>query len=176
MYNSNQLQPLRDSSGKTYPFLLDLLLLSNVQTYHYIIILDLLKLAAKINGKEYRDLDHSSRNFLHICSSAELYTTHQTTCLEKGLFQKTMPEPSKNKLKFENYAPRWFSRFVIYLDLNFLIIAISLAKNNPSISGTVATEKRQPCSYCLIVIERENPEPVHFGIYTGPDCISLLWK
>ena len=85
-----------------------------------------------------------------------------------------MPEPSKNKLKFENYTARWFSPFVIYLDLESLIVPISTAKNNPSISGTVAIEKHEPCSYCLIVIERENPEPVHFDIYTGPDCMTRL--
>ena len=48
------------------------------------------------------------------------------------------------------------------------------SKKNPSISGTVAIEKHEPCSYCLIVIERENPEPVHFDIYTGPDCMTRL--
>ena len=84
-----------------------------------------------------------------------------------------MPEPSTNKLKFENYAAKWRSPFVIYLDLESLIISIS-TENNPSISGTVATEKREPCSYCLIVIERENPEPVHFDVYTGPDCMTRL--
>ena len=85
-----------------------------------------------------------------------------------------MPEPSKNKLKFENYTARWFSPFVIYLDLESLIVPISTAKNNPSISGTVAIEKHEPCSYCLIVIERENPEPVHLDIYTGSDCMTRL--
>ena len=85
-----------------------------------------------------------------------------------------MPEPSKNKLKFENYTARWFSPFVIYLDLESLIVPISTAKSNPSISGTVAIEKHEPCSYCLIVIERDNPEPVHFDIYTGPDCKTRL--
>ena len=173
-YNSNQLLPLRISSGKTFPFVLDLLLLSDGQTYHYVLILNLLKLVAKINGKEHRDRNHLCRNCLHICSSAELLRTHQTTCIEKVSVQITMPEPSKNKLKFENYTARWFSPFVIYLDLESLIVPISTAKNNPSISGTVAIEKHEPCSYCLIVIERENPEPVHFDIYTGPDCMTRL--
>ena len=85
-----------------------------------------------------------------------------------------MPEPSKNKLKFENYTARWFSPFVINLDLESLIVPMSTANTNPSISGTVATEKHEPCSCCVIVIERENPEPVHFDIYTGPDCMTRL--
>ena len=173
-YNSNQLLSLRISSGKTFPFVLDLLLLSDGQTYHYVLIQNLLKLVAKINGKEHRDRNHLCRNCLHICSSAELLRTHQTTCLEKDSVQITMPEPSKNKFKFENYTARWFSPFVIYLDLESLIVPISTAKNNPSISGTVTIEKHEPCSYCLIVIERENPEPVHFDIYTGPDCMTRL--
>ena len=127
-YNSNQLLPLRVSSGKTFPFVLDLLLLSDGQTYHYVLILNLLKLVAKINGREHRDRNHLCRNCLHICSSAELLKTHQTTCLETDSVQITMPEPSKNKLKFENYTARSFSPFVIYLDLESLIVPISTAK------------------------------------------------
>ena len=171
-YNSNQLLPLRVSVGKTFPFVLDLLLLSDGQTYHYVLILYLLKLVAKINGKERRDRNHLCRNCLHICLSAELLRTHQPTCLEKDSVQITMPEPSKNTLKFENCTARWFSPFVIYLDLESLIVPISTAKNNPSISRTVAIEKHEPCSYCLIEIERENPEPVHLDVYTGPDCMT----
>ena len=166
-YNSNQLLPLRVSSGKTYPFLLDLLLLSNGQIYHYVLILNLLILFAKIKGKENRDGNHLRQNCLHICSSAELLTIHQTTCLQKNSVQITLLEPSKNNLKFENYATRWFSPFVIYLDLEALIVPISTAKNNPSVSGTV--EKHEPCSNCLIVIEQE---PVHFDVYTEPNCMT----
>ena len=44
----------------------------------------------------------------------------------------------------------------------------------PSISETVAIEKHDPCSHCLIVIERENPQLVHFDIYTGPFCMTQL--
>ena len=83
-----------------------------------------------------------------------------------------MPSLTKNKVTFKNFAARWFSPFVIYLDLESLIVPLATVKNHPSVSSTHALEKHLPCSYCLMVIERGNPEPIHFDIYTGPDCME----
>ena len=79
-----------------------------------------------------------------------------------------MPSLTKNKVTFKNFAARWFSPFVIYLDLESLIVPVATVKNHPNVSSTHALEKHLPCSYCLMVIERENPEHIHFDIYTGP--------
>ena len=78
-----------------------------------------------------------------------------------------MPSLTKNKVTFKNFAARWFSPFVIYLDLEPLIVPVATVKIDPNVSSTHALEKHLPCSYCLMVIERGNPEPIHFDIYTG---------
>ena len=75
---------------------------------------------------------------------------------------------------FDNYAARWFSPFVVYLDLESLIIRVSTVKNQPEISSTSIIEQHQPCSYCIMVIERNSPTPIHFDIYTEPDCMERL--
>ena len=131
-----------------------------------------MKLVAKINGKEYRDRNELCRNCFHICSSADVLLAHQKSCLENDSLQITMPDPANNKLKFENYAARWFSPFVVYLDLESLLVPVATAKSNPMTSSTCALEHHLPCSYCLIVVEHNNPEPIHFDIYTGPDCMK----
>ena len=130
-----------------------------------------MKLVAKIKGREYRDRNELCRNCFHVCSSAELLTSHQKFCLENDSVQITMPTGDKN-VKFENYAARWFSPFVVYLDLESLVVPVATVKNNPTISSTSALEQHLPCSYCMIVVERNNPEPLHFDIYTGPDCME----
>ena len=85
-----------------------------------------------------------------------------------------MPEQGKNKLVFNNYAARWFSPFVVYLDLESLITPVSTVKDKPEIFSTSIIEQHQPCSYCIMVIERNNPTPIHFDTYTGPDCMERL--
>ena len=171
-YQTKQLLPMRLSRGKNFPFVLDLLLLQNEQTYHYVLIINLMKLVAKINGKEYRDRNELCRNCFHICSSADVLLAHQKSCLEKGSLQITMPNPANNKLKFENYAARWFSPFVVYFELESLLVPVATAKSSPMTSSTCALEQHLPCSYCLIVVEHNNTEPIHFDIYTGPDCMK----
>ena len=75
-----------------------------------------------------------------------------------------MPTLDENNVKFENYAARWFSFFVVYLDLESLILPVALAKNNPTISSTSTLEQHLPCNYCMIVVERDNSEALHFDI------------
>ena len=92
--------------------------------------------------------------------------------MENESVQITMPTLDKNKVKFKNYAARWFSPFVVYLDLESLIVPVAKAKDNPTISSTSTIEQHLPCSYSMIVVERDNPEPLYFDIYTGPDCME----
>ena len=73
---------------------------------------------------------------------------------------------------FENYATRWFSFFIVYLDLDSMILPVATAKNSSTISSTATLEQHYPRSYCMIIIERDNPGRLHFDIYTGPDCME----
>ena len=165
-YHDKQLLPLRLSTGKTFRSILDLLLLSDGEKYHFVLIIDLLKLVSKISGKEYRDRNFLCRKCFHVSASEESFPNDSV--------QIRMPEPGKNKLVFDNYAAIWFSPFVVYLDLESLIKPVSTVKNRPETSSTSIFEQHQPCSYCIMVIERNNPTPIHFDIYTGPGCMERL--
>ena len=169
---ANHLIPLRVSSGKTYLFVLDLLLLSNGKTYHYDLIINLHKLVSKITGKEYRDRSSLCHNCLHICSSIAHLNTHQQYCLDKDSLEITMPETTKNKVAFENFSARWFPPCVIYLDLESRNLPVQTVKNNQNVSGTYALDQHLPCSYCLFAPEYGNPEPIYFDIYTDLDCME----
>ena len=55
-----------------------------------------------------------------------------------------------------------------------MIVPPSAVKNRPEVSSTCVIEKDQPCSYCIMMIERGNPTPKHFDFYAGPDCMEKL--
>ena len=99
-------------------------------------------------------------------------TSHQKVCLEKDSVQITMPTINKNNVKFGNYAARGFSAFVVFLVLESLTVPFPTAKNNPTILSTSTLEQHLPCSYCMIVVERDCPDPLHFDTYTGADCMG----
>ena len=107
-YDKKQLLPVRLSKGKPFPFVLDLLLLQNEKTYHYVLIINLKKLVAKVKGREYRDRSDLCRNCFHVCSSVGLLTSHQNVCLENESVQIAMPTRDKNNVKFKNYAASGF--------------------------------------------------------------------
>ena len=52
-----------------------------------------------------------------------------------------MPEPSKNNIKFENYAAKQFSPFVVYRFWSLMIALITTVRKKQNVSGTAATEK-----------------------------------
>ena len=133
-----------------------------------------MKLVAKVKRRYHRDRNELCRNYFRVCSSAELLNSHQKVCLENDSVQITMPTVDKI-VKFENYAARWFSPFEVYLDLESLVVPAAKVKDKPTISGTLASEQNLPCS-CMMVVERNNPEPLHFDIYTGPDCKERFLK
>ena len=81
------------------------------------------------------------RNCFHVCSSLELLSLHQKVCLENKSVQIAMPTLGKKQGIFENYAARWFSPFVVYLDLESLVVPVAMAKNNPTISSTSTIEQ-----------------------------------
>ena len=159
------------SKGKQISFFLDVLLLQNEQTYHYVLIINLMKLVAKVKGREYRDRNELCRNCSRSFPSAELLASHQKVCLENDSVQITMATDDK-KIKFENYAARLFSPFVVYLGLESLVVAVATVNNNATISSTSALEQHLPCNYCMIVVERNNPEPC-IWIYT---LDPIVWK
>ena len=156
---------MRLSKEKAFAFVLELLLLRNQKTYQYVFIINLKKLVAKVKGKEYRDRSELCWNCFHVSSSVGLLTSHLKLCLENESVQITMPTLDKDNVKFENYAARWFSPFVVYLGLESLIVPVATAKN-PYILSTSTLEQNLPCSYRMIAVESDNPEPLHFDIYT----------
>ena len=126
--------------GKPFPSVLDLLLLANEQIYYNGLIIKLMKLLAKVEGREYRDKNEQCRNWFYVCSSALVLISHRKVGLENDSVQITMPTLDKNIQKFENYAAKRFSMFVLYLDLESLVVPVATDKIEPAFWSTSALE------------------------------------
>ena len=75
-YQKKDLIPLRISKRQELPFILDLLLLSDGQAYHYVLIKDLKILVSNLKQQVPRSSSKICRNCFHVCYTAEIYERH----------------------------------------------------------------------------------------------------
>lgn len=166
-YKEKQLLPIRVSKVDEVDFVMDLLLVSNGTIHHYVLILDLMKLIAQVRGTTIRSANHLCRNCFHVCSSKEYLQQHQIQCLGNDAVAISLPNEGNNEVKFKNFAALCYSPFVCYFDLESIILPVSTAQNNPQSSSSTIIEKHEPCGYCLVVMEPNNPKPVFCQLDRG---------
>ena len=171
-YEKKALLPLRISKHKDFNFVLDLLLLSNGNTHHYVLITDLYKLICSVRGKSYRSRSVLCRNCFYVCSSLNSYRDHQRTCLQNAPAEITMPTEENKFVKFKHLQARAHLPFVVYFDLESLIVPVDTVKNDPNRSSTTTLEHHVPCSFCIVVVEHGNPSPVMVEMERGPNVMD----
>ena len=97
-YTENQLVPLRVTREKGDGLEIDLLLVDDGQKYHYILILDLMRLVSMVKGTTTLYQRVLCKNRFHICMNENTYRRHQISCLQLEPAVVKMPTPEKNKL------------------------------------------------------------------------------
>ena len=123
-YKEGELLPLRVSSKYSSDLCVDLLLLSNGQTHHYVLITDLMSVVEYVRGKLHRDRNQICRKCFHTCSSIDTLQRHQEMCYQDEGVVITMPKPGKDTHRFKNLTARWFVPRVIYFDLESLLLPV----------------------------------------------------
>ena len=112
------------------------------------------------------------RNCFSICCTAEVYGRHIETCMQnKAAFIK-LPDETKNDLHIRNYQSRWFAPYVMYFDFETLIRPAATCYHTSDRSSRDIIERHEPCGFCLVVIEHNNPEPVFFKLERSSNFIQ----
>ena len=116
-YGKKELVPIRVRKKYDTDFDVDLFLLEDGLTHHYVLITNLKNLICCVNDRTLPSEDCICRNCFHICSSKEFYERHIVSCFnnEPALIQ--MQKPEENNIKVTNIQGRWFAPIVIYFDL-----------------------------------------------------------
>ena len=81
-YQRKDLIPLQISKRQELPFILDLLLLSDGQAYHYVLIEDLKILISNLKQQVPRSSCKICRNCVRVCYTAEIYERHIESCMQ----------------------------------------------------------------------------------------------
>ena len=120
-YRKKDFIPLQISERQELPFMLDLLLLSDGQAYHYLLIKDLKFLVSNLKQQVPRSSSKICRNCFLVCYTAEIYERHIETCMKNEAAAIKLPDETKNDLHIQNYQSRWFAPYVMYFDFESLI-------------------------------------------------------
>ena len=151
---------------------MDLLLLTDGRTHHYVLIKDFKLFVSNIKGHVPRSATVICRNCFHVCSSDAIYQRHIETCFEHEAANIKMPEIENSKLFFTNYQSKWFVPFVVYFDFESLIKPVQTCSNSSEVSSSNIIEIHEPCGFCVVVKELDNPKPAFFKVDRSRDC----WK
>jgi len=183
----NKVYPLRVSKGDHSNIQIDLLLLSNQEgDNHFVRIFDFHKLIRTQLTKHHAAIAICRRCFCYFTdnqlgSKDERLRKHwEHECMDRPA-RAVLPKEGSNILSFSHYQYKLRIPFVVYADLESLLIPINSCSPSPANSYTQKIQEHQLMSYCIFVKSdvhgRNGVDDVDFNrplIYTGNDAGSHL--
>ena len=151
---------------------MDLLLLCNGTSFHYVLITNLLNFAQKVRNRQLRTDTAICRNCFHVNSSSEIMERHKKLCYEHEPIKISMPKENSSILSFQNIQARHFVPIVIYFDLESVLLPLQTVSNDPHQRGTDNVEKHVPSGYCLAAIEQHTQKILFSKLKRSEDCMK----
>ena len=158
-------------SKEKYENCLNLLLITNDEKTHYVLIKD-------FNRFMYNQTKHKSKkHFCMFClqhfTSEKILNNHKENCIEiNGTQAIKMPDKSNNILKFNNFHKQLPVPFVIYADFEALTEKVSGCKPNTEKSFTQEYQKHTDCGYGYkVVCCYDDKYTKKINIYRGPKAV-----
>ena len=115
-YEKKSLYPFRISKHNS-DFVADLLLITDGERYHYVLITDLVNLVRKVQGRQIDAPAKICRNCFHVCSNNETLQKHEKLCYQFETCQVLLPQPDSNSLAFKKFQAKTALPLVVYFDL-----------------------------------------------------------
>ena len=166
------LVPVRLSSRKGDLLDVDLLLLADGLTHHYVLITNLKNLIYRVKKRSLNFTEQLCRNCFHVCASKDVYERYPRSCLHNEPAIINLPTEQRNKVKFINYKARWFAPIVIFFDLESVIRLLAQCCQERQNTQTLALELHEPCECCLVGVEwSTETQPLFVQLERSPDCM-----
>ena len=153
----------------------DLLVTSDATTNHYVLIKDFSKLCSKVTKSHA--IKYFCKNCIQHFSSEEILERHKPNCmLVNGKQAVDLPKEG-SKVKFNHLQRLVPVPFVIYADLEALLVPIENCTPNNNASYTVKTHKHEACSYGYKVVCSENDKySKPFQMFRGEGSVYKFFE
>ena len=169
-YENKQPYPIYVSKEK-YEDHMELLLVTENENMHYVLIKDFNKFMYNQTKHEHRK--HFCMHCLQCFTSDRVLNKHRENCIEiNGTQAIKMPDKDNNILKFNNFHKQQPVPFVIYADFEAITEKIHGCQQNGNKSYTEAYQKHTDCGYGYKVVccyDDEYTKPIQ--LYRGENSV-----
>ena len=151
-----------------------LLMISNGENWHYLIVKHLFRLLGGITSNH--DEDFYCLNCFHSYRTKNKLDAHKKICENHEYCHIEMPTKDNNIIKYNQGEKSLKLRFIIYADLECLLEKINTCYNNPEESSTTKINKHTPSGYSIFTHCSFDKSKNKLNYYRGDDCMKRFCK
>ena len=111
-------------------------------------------------------------NCLHSFSTDNALKKHERLCENNDYCSVEIPTKLNKILKYNHVEKSLKTPFVIYVDLECLLLKQQSCQNNPNESYTERKAIHEPCGYALTLVSSFDSKQNKRSFYRGKDCIK----
>ena len=147
-----------------------LLMITNGEEWHYLVVKKLLALLRAITSKHHGDF--YCLNCLHSLATENKRESHKKACKNKDFCNVVMTSQETETLEFNQYKKSDKVSVIIYADLQLLVEKIDVCKNNTENSFTIKVGEHFPSGFSMSTVSSFKSIKVKHDVYRSKDCMK----
>ena len=151
-----------------------LLMISNGENWHYLVVKNLPGLLKGITSSHNEDF--YCLNCFHSYRTKNKLEEHKKICENHDYCHVEMPTKDNNIIKYNQGEKSIKLPFIIYADLECLLEKISTCQNSPREPSTTEINKHAPSGYSLFTHCSFDKTKNKLDHYRGKDCMKKICK
>ena len=151
-----------------------LLIISNGENWHYLVVKSLSGLLTGITSNHKEDFYRL--NCLHSYRTKNKLEEHKKICKNHDYSRVEMPNKDNNKIKYNQGEKSIKLLFIVYADLECLLEKMSTCYNNPEQSLTTKINKHTPSGYSIFTHCSFDKSKNKLDCYRGEDGMKNFCK
>ena len=174
-HNTKKIQlAYRSKYDLTYNKQIILLMITDGEKWHYLVVNNLSGLLRGITSNHYGDF--CCLNCFHSYRTKNKLEAHKKICENHDYCHIEMPTKGVNTIKYNHGEKSIKMPFTIYADLECLLEKMSTCQNNPSKSSTTKINKHTPSCYSIFTHCSFDESKNKLDYYRGDDCMKKFCK
>ena len=174
-YNTKQINiAYKSKNNLTQKRQIILLMISDGQKWHYLVVKNLSRLLRGITSNHKEDF--YCLNCFHSYRTENKFEAHKKICENHDYCHVEMPTKNNNIIKYNHGEKSMKLPFVIYADLECLLEKMSTCINNPNELSTTKINKHTPSGYSIFTHCSFDKSKNKLNYYRGKDCMKKFSK
>ena len=174
-HNTKNIQlAYRSKYNLNYDKQIILLMITDSEKWHYLVVKNLSGLFKRITSNNYGDF--YCLNCFHSYRTKSKVERHKKICENHNYCHLEMPIKGNDTIKYNHGEKSIKLPFVIYADLECLLEKMSTCINNPNKSSTTKISKHTPSGYSIFSHCSFDEPKNKLDYYRGDDCMKKFCK